>query len=171
MSKLFCGSFLALAACSGGAILVDLKMPEPGGATTSGDLTTFSTGVVVDAADGTDPCERLQVRLYTSATAPASVTSPPSSAPIASGSSLSHYRENHHCQIVILGLPARADYWVIVTYPAKSPAGDPYYATAKPSLVTVPPGVIGFYPIAVVDNQSAKRNGTMNVEIPSIPGP
>lgn len=164
---------LLTAACGGGTIKADLAMPGPGGVThgTDGSMT-MRAGIIVDAGDGSGVCERIRVSVYTSASAPGDVTKAPASAPIASGRGIGTYQaDTYRCHALVVNLPPRDDYWLIVDYPVGS-AGDPprqYYTTGRPT-VTTPTLRTGFYPVRVADKQTTQLVGQLGAAATPVPG-
>lgn len=162
---------LLVAACGGGSIQADLAMPAPGGVTQTPDMITSTAGIIVDAGDNTAVCERIRVSLYTSATAPSDVTRAPSTAAVATGRGLGKYEDgSYRCQVLVVGIAARDDYWLIVDYPVRSADGKSYYSTGKPS-ITQPVLRTGFYPVRVADKQTTKLQGSLGAAATPLPGP
>lgn len=156
---------LLVSACSGGSINAALTMPRPGGVTTLPDGgMQMSAGIVVDASDGVAVCERIRVRVYTSATRPANPNVAPAQKPVAEGRGVGTYTgEKPTCSALAVNLPPRDDYWLIVEYPGHAPA-DPtiaYYTFGRPSLSLPPSMVTAFYPVKVTDKQVTQLSATL----------
>lgn len=163
-------ALLSLAGCGNGVINMRVNMPGPGGASQSGEVLTLSSGVIVDAKDGTDVCERLRAYYYRPASPPAAVAGiPKDQPPLYSGRGLGKYDpEKRQCQV--LGVVPPGDYWVAVEYPVQSPTDSSvtYYTTARPSLTPVRL-TGGAYPVHVVEKQTAE--GTIDLTASQAPMP
>lgn len=147
----------AVAACSGGAISVDVAMPRPGGQTTSGDVTTISSGIIVESDDGTSVCERIVVKVYAGPAAPTATATP-----LHTGRGLGTYdpaAAAPRCVVLAANLAPRADYYVALEYPSK------YVVTARPVLVmpgeSPPARTVTLGPIAVTDKQTTKLTASL----------
>jgi hypothetical protein len=165
MSRLLLMSLAATAACTGGHINAELTLPRPGGVTQgSNGSMTMAPGIVVEAKDKSGVCERIRIRVYTAATAPANVNSAPAGVkPIAEGRAIGSYSaDSPRCSALAANLAPRDDYWMIVEYPGYSP-DDPastYYTFGKAALQAPPSMTSGFYPVKVVDKQTTKLAAT-----------
>jgi hypothetical protein len=155
---------LLCSACSGGSINAALTLPRPGGATTlPGGGLEMRAGIVVSTSDGVDVCQRIRVRVFTAAARPPDLEKPPADArPVAEGRGVGTYTaEQPSCSVLVVNLPPRADYWLVLDYPARSPSGEAYYTFGRPSLSQPPPMVLGLYPVKVVDKQTTQLSATM----------
>lgn len=155
-------AFLSLAGCGGGMINMTINMPGPGGVTQQGDIMTISAGVIVDARDGTDPCDRLRVYYYRPSSPPAEPGRVPKDmTPLQTGRAIGKYDpQKRQCQLVAVAPPG--DYWVAVDYPLASSTDSnvSYYATGRPSLTAMRVSG-GAYPVRVVEKQTAQ--GTIDL--------
>lgn len=166
---------LLLSACSGGSINAALTLPRPGGIVThpNGNME-MRAGIVVSTADGVAVCERIRIRVYTAATKPANLEQPPADAkPVAEGRAIGTYTEEKpNCSALVVNLPPRDDYWLVLEYPRSPSFSDPYYTFGRPSLTQPPPMVLGFYPVKVVDKQTTQLTATMigpGYQAPTLP--
>lgn len=166
---------LLLSACSGGSINAALTLPRPGGVfpQPNGDMV-MRAGIVVSTNDGVAVCERIRIRVYTAATRPQNLEKPSADAkPVAEGRAIGTYTEEKpSCSALVVNLPPRDDYWLVLEYPPRSPDGDAYYTFGRPSMSQPPPMVLGFYPVKVVDKQTTQLTATMTgpgYQAPSLP--
>jgi hypothetical protein len=174
MSRLLLLSTLTTAACTGGIINAELTLPHPGGVSESNGITTFSPGILVDTEDGTGVCERIRVRVYTSAAPPANPAGAPVGVtPVGDGHAIGSYTaDKPQCLAVAANLPPRDDYWMLIEYPAHgaSPAVA-YYTYGVPVLGAPVPITGGFYPVKVTDKQTTTVRATLVLPPkPSVPG-
>lgn len=167
MSRLLLLSTLTTAACTGGIINAELTLPHPGGVSEANGITTFSPGILVGASDATPVCERIRVRVYTSATPPANpAAAPVGVTPVGDGHAIGSYTaDKPQCLAIAANLPPRDDYWMLIEYPAGG------YTYGVPVLGAPAPITAGFYPVKVTDKQTTTVRATLVLPPkPSVPG-
>lgn len=155
MKPLALALLLSTAACSGGAISVDVAMPRAGGVSESGGVITMSPGLAVDA-DDTPVCERIEVKVFAGAPTAAA-------APVATGRGLGTYDRTSaspRCSVLIVNLGPRADYHVQLSIPGR------YFTSGRPDLVMPgqppPAHTASLGPVAVADKQTTKLAATID---------
>lgn len=155
MKQLAILSFLtSVAACRGGAIQVDVAMPRAGGVTQSPTGVISSSEGIVVSADGTEPCDRLIVKVFTE---PPTATSKPRY----TGGGLGTYDRTSPtptCQALAAQLDP-GQYWVRIEYPEQFYFRNPSIRMPGDTSSSSIFGQVG--PLTVVDKQTTKAAVTV----------